>query len=124
MYNVFLLLSDILLECGKIQTCLAKTSIDLDVRIESSVLIPLQEIIETDVPNILKQKSHLKKLILDMDSAKNRYQAALKHTSSSNSIAGTTKADSIKDELEDIEMKVEQCRVGIRTLDRKYRYSD
>lgn len=41
-----------------------------------------------------------------------RYQAALKHTSNSNSTGNTTKAESIKDELEDIEMKVEQCRVS------------
>jgi len=102
-------------ECSRIQMCLAQTSVDFDVRIESSVLKPLQEIIETDVPNITKQKNYLKKLILDMDSARNRLQAALKHTSNSTSAGSTTKADSIKEELEEFEMKVEQCRVSCCT---------
>lgn len=51
---------------------LAKCTVDTDARIETSVLFPLQQIIETDVPNITKQKSYLKRLILDMDSARNR----------------------------------------------------
>lgn len=44
------------------------------MRIETSVLVPLQQIIDNDVPNIMKQKRYLTRLILDMDSAKNRYK--------------------------------------------------
>lgn len=38
-----------------------------------------------------------------------RYQAALKNSNSGSS--HTNKVDAVKEELEDIELKVEQCRV-------------
>lgn len=40
-----------------------------------------------------------------------RYQAALKNSYSGSS--NTNKVDAVKEELEDIELKVEQCRVNI-----------
>lgn len=51
---------------------LAHASVEIDTRIEADVLLPLQQIVDVDVPNILKQKRYLTRLILDMDSAKNR----------------------------------------------------
>ena len=42
-----------------------------------------------------------------------RYQTALKHNTSQ---AGTAKVDSIREELEDAELKVEQCRVNLLFL--------
>uniref|UniRef100_A0A1B6CIK0 Rho-GAP domain-containing protein n=1 Tax=Clastoptera arizonana TaxID=38151 RepID=A0A1B6CIK0_9HEMI len=102
------LLRHVVSECGKLEMCLANACVDHEAKVEINVLGPLQQVCETDVPNIMKHKRNLAKLILDMDSARTRYQTALKHSSSSSSQGN--KVDSIKDELEEAETKVEQCR--------------
>uniref|UniRef100_A0A0P4VP04 Putative rho gtpase-activating protein 17 n=1 Tax=Rhodnius neglectus TaxID=72488 RepID=A0A0P4VP04_9HEMI len=100
------LLRQVVTDCGKLQMCLANAIVDHEMRVENNVIVPLNNICENDYPNIVKQKRTLSKLILDMDSAKTRYLTALKHSSSTTA----SKADSIKDELEEAEAKVEQCR--------------
>ncbi|KAG8236563.1 hypothetical protein J437_LFUL017019 [Ladona fulva] len=107
------LLKSILGFCGQVETQLAQEEVDYDLRVEQEVLNPIMQILETEVPNILKHKRNLAKLILDMDSARTRHQTALKH--SGNTAGGTAKVDSIKEELEDAELKVEQCRDMLAT---------
>lgn len=101
------LLRHVVSECGKLEMCLANACVDHESKVEANVLTPLHQVCETDVPNIMKHKRNLAKLILDMDSARTRYQAALKH---SNSSTQGNKVESIRDELEEAETKVEQCR--------------
>ncbi|XP_076639360.1 rho GTPase-activating protein 44 isoform X2 [Colletes latitarsis] len=100
------LMSFTLLECGRTQIHLANETIEHEVKVEQYVASPLQHILDTDVPNILKHKRNLAKLILDMDSVRTRYQQASKHSAS----AGATKVDNLREELEEAEAKVEQCR--------------
>lgn len=107
------LLRHILAFCGKVETQLAAEGVEHDLRIEQEVLNPIMQIMDTEIPNILKHKRNLAKLILDMDSARTRHQTALKH--SGNTAGGTAKVDSIKEELEDAELKVEQCRDMLAT---------
>lgn len=95
-----------LLECGRAQMHLANEAIEHETKVEQYVAIPLQHILDTDVPNILKHKRNLARLILDMDSVRTRYQQASKHSASS----GATKVDNLREELEEAETKVEQCR--------------
>ncbi|XP_076671081.1 rho GTPase-activating protein 44 isoform X2 [Andrena cerasifolii] len=95
-----------LLECGRAQTYLANETIEHETKVEQYVASPLQHILETNVPNILKHKRNLARLILDMDSVRTRYQQASKHSAS----AGASKIDSLREELEEAEAKVEQCR--------------
>ncbi|XP_050542603.1 rho GTPase-activating protein 44-like [Daktulosphaira vitifoliae] len=102
------LLRQVLVECSKVQICLANAGVDYELRIEQSVLLKLQQILDIDIPNIIKQKRLLTKLVLDMDSARAKYQTAIKNSNSGSS--HTSKIDAVKDELEDIEIKVEQCR--------------
>ncbi|XP_071442292.1 rho GTPase-activating protein 44-like isoform X2 [Hetaerina americana] len=111
------LLSHILANCGKVETTLAAEVVEHDLRIEQEVLNPIMQILDTEVPNILKHKRNLAKLILDMDSARTRHQTALKHSGGSAGGGGSNnaKADSIKEELEDAELKVEQCRDMLAT---------
>ncbi|XP_046408853.1 rho GTPase-activating protein 44-like isoform X2 [Ischnura elegans] len=111
------LLSYILAHCGKAETTLAGEVVDHDLRIEQEVLNPIMQILETEVPNILKHKRNLAKLILDMDSARTRHQTALKHSGGGAAGGGgnNAKVDSIKEELEDAEQKVEQCRDMLAT---------
>jgi hypothetical protein len=66
-------------ECGKVQVALANEAVDHESKVEQYVVVPLQHILETDVPNILKHKRNLQRLILDMDSTKARYHQASKH---------------------------------------------
>lgn len=74
------LMSFTLSECGKAQVALANETVEHETKVEQYVSAPLQHILETDVPNILKHKRNLTKLILDMDSARARYQQANKHS--------------------------------------------
>ncbi|KOX67551.1 Rho GTPase-activating protein 17 [Melipona quadrifasciata] len=93
-------------ECGRAQMYLANEAIEHEAKVEQYVAIPLQHILDTDVPNIIKHKRNLARLTLDMDSVRTRYQQASKHSAS----AGATKVDNLREELEEAEAKVEQCR--------------
>ncbi|XP_015588654.1 rho GTPase-activating protein 44 isoform X2 [Cephus cinctus] len=101
------LMSFALSECGRAQIALAQEAVEHEAKVEQYVAVPLHCILETDVPNILKHKRNLARLTLDMDSARTRYQQASKHSAGG---AGATKVDSLREELEDAETKVEQCR--------------
>ncbi|XP_070517951.1 rho GTPase-activating protein 44 isoform X3 [Cardiocondyla obscurior] len=98
------LMSFALVECGRVQMLLANEAVEHEAKVEQYVAAPLQHILDTDVPNILKHKRNLARLILDMDSARTRYCQASKHST------GATKIENLKEELEDAESKVEQCR--------------
>ncbi|XP_076652751.1 rho GTPase-activating protein 44 isoform X2 [Halictus rubicundus] len=95
-----------LTECGRAQMYLANETIEHEAKVEQYVTSPLQHILDTDVPNILKHKRNLARLILDMDSVRTRYQQASKHSAGT----GAAKVDSLREELEEAEAKVEQCR--------------
>ncbi|XP_077269112.1 rho GTPase-activating protein 44 isoform X1 [Temnothorax americanus] len=100
------LMSFTLVECGRVQMSLANEAVEHEAKVEQYVAAPLQHILDTDVPNILKYRRNLQRLILDMDSARTRYFQAIKHSTG----AGATKIESLREELEDAELKVEQCR--------------
>ncbi|XP_070166390.1 rho GTPase-activating protein 44 isoform X2 [Polyergus mexicanus] len=100
------LVSFVLVECGRVQMSLANETVEHEAKVEQYVAAPLQHILDTDVPNILKHKRNLARHILDMDSARTRYFQAIKHSTGT----GATKIDNLKEELEDAESKVEQCR--------------
>lgn len=102
------LLGFVLTKCGDTQIALANEAVEHEAKVEQFVVTPIQQILDTDVPNIVKHKRNLAKLILDMDSAKTRYMQAIKH--SGNGGTGATKVDSLREELEEAETKVEQCR--------------
>lgn len=70
------MLQDILKECGQVEIELAKELADHEVKVEQMVSVPLQGVVEGDLPNILKHKRNLNKYILDKDSASNRYHVS------------------------------------------------
>lgn len=74
------LMSFALVECGRVQMSLANEAVEHEAKVEQYVAAPLQHILDTDVPNILKHKRNLARLILDMDSARTRYFQAIKHS--------------------------------------------
>ncbi|XP_066601578.1 rho GTPase-activating protein 44-like isoform X2 [Prorops nasuta] len=96
-----------LLECGRAQLALANETVDHEAKVEQYVAAPLQHILDTDVPNITKQKRNLARLTYEMDNVRTRYHQAIKHSASG---TGATKVDNLREELEEAETKVEQCR--------------
>jgi hypothetical protein len=60
------------MHCGKLQICLANAEVDHEMKVEAGIVAPLTSVSEHDHPNIMKQKRTLTKLILDMDSLKQR----------------------------------------------------
>ncbi|TNN37319.1 Rho GTPase-activating protein 17 [Liparis tanakae] len=64
-----------------------------------------------DIPNILKQRKQLAKLVLDYDSARARWLQATKSIiSGTNTQALTAKADLLKEEMDEAMNKVELCK--------------
>ncbi|XP_077939967.1 rho GTPase-activating protein 17b isoform X4 [Gasterosteus aculeatus] len=92
--------------CGEAEGRLAAELMQHEVQIERDVLEPLNQLAEIEIPNILKQRKQLAKLVLDYDSAKTRYYQAAK----SSNHAMAAKADSLKDEMDEALNKVEICK--------------
>ncbi|KAM6965775.1 rho GTPase-activating protein 17b isoform 1-T2 [Tautogolabrus adspersus] len=92
--------------CGEAESRLASELMQHEVQIERDILEPLNQLAELDIPNILKQRKQLAKLVLDYDSAKTRWYQATK----SNNQAMAAKVDSLKDEMEEALNKVEICK--------------
>ncbi|XP_070704587.1 rho GTPase-activating protein 17b isoform X3 [Pempheris klunzingeri] len=92
--------------CGDAETRLATELMQHEVQIERDILDPLNQLAEVEIPNILKQRKQLAKLVLDYDSAKTRWYQATK----SNNQAMAAKVDSLKDEMEEALNKVEICK--------------
>nr|XP_020472075.1 rho GTPase-activating protein 17-like isoform X3 [Monopterus albus] len=92
--------------CGEAESKLATEMMQHEVHIERDILDPLSQLAEVDIPNILKQRKQLAKLVLDYDSAKTRWYQAAKSTNQ----AMAAKADSLKDEVDEAHNKVEICK--------------
>ncbi|XP_069840097.1 rho GTPase-activating protein 17 isoform X2 [Dendropsophus ebraccatus] len=103
------LLGKTLYSCGDAEQRLAQELSQHEFLIEKDVLEPLNQLTEVDIPNIQKQRKQLAKLVLDMDSARGRYNQAQK-SSSTNFQMQPGKLDSLREEMEEAENKVEQCK--------------
>uniref|UniRef100_A0A667ZBX2 Rho GTPase-activating protein 17 n=1 Tax=Myripristis murdjan TaxID=586833 RepID=A0A667ZBX2_9TELE len=92
--------------CGETENRLASELMQHEVQIERDIIEPLNQLAEVDIPNILKQRKQLAKLVLDYDSAKARWYQATK----SNNQAMAAKVDCLKDEMDEALNKVEICK--------------
>ncbi|XP_052266114.1 rho GTPase-activating protein 44-like isoform X2 [Dreissena polymorpha] len=103
--------------CGECQTLLAKNHLEYEQEIEKTVLEPIHDIIENEIPNIAKLKKALNKVTLDMDSAKNRWNSAVRQTQTPgvNMQAAAQKVDAIKDELDEANTRVDQAKDAYTT---------
>ncbi|KAL4648601.1 rho GTPase-activating protein 44-like [Arapaima gigas] len=105
------LLGKMLKLCGETEDRLAQELILFEFQIERDVIEPLYMLAEVEIPNIQKQRKHLAKLVLDMDSARTRLQQSSKSSGlSSNPQAGGTKADALREEMEEAANRMEICR--------------
>uniref|UniRef100_A0A672N6X3 Rho GTPase activating protein 44 n=1 Tax=Sinocyclocheilus grahami TaxID=75366 RepID=A0A672N6X3_SINGR len=66
------LLGKMLNLCGESEEKLAQELLIFELQIERDVVEPLYVLAEVEIPNIQKQRKHLAKLVLDMDSARTR----------------------------------------------------
>ncbi|XP_034716311.1 rho GTPase-activating protein 17a isoform X6 [Etheostoma cragini] len=97
--------------CGEAENHLASELMQHELQIEKDVLDPLSQLAEVDIPNILKQRKQLAKLVLDYDSARARWLQATKSIiSGTNTQALTAKADLLKEEMDEAMNKVELCK--------------
>nr|XP_020498206.1 rho GTPase-activating protein 17-like isoform X3 [Labrus bergylta]XP_029134856.1 rho GTPase-activating protein 17-like isoform X3 [Labrus bergylta] len=97
--------------CGDAENRLASELMQHELQIEKDVLDPLSQLAEVDIPNILKQRKQLAKLVLDYDSARARWLQATKSIiSGTNTHALTAKADLLKEEMDEAMNKVELCK--------------
>uniref|UniRef100_A0A3Q1EZM8 Rho GTPase-activating protein 17 n=1 Tax=Acanthochromis polyacanthus TaxID=80966 RepID=A0A3Q1EZM8_9TELE len=92
--------------CGEAESRLATELMQHELQLERDILEPLYQLAEVEIPNILKQRKQLARLVLDYDSAKTRWYQATK----SNNQAMAAKADSLKDEMDEALNKVEICK--------------
>ncbi|XP_073698898.1 rho GTPase-activating protein 17b isoform X3 [Garra rufa] len=97
--------------CGEAENKLAYEQSQHEVQLERNFLEPLNQLAEVDIPNVLKQRKHLAKLVLDFDSAKARYHQATKaYPSAANAQAMAAKVDTLKEEMDEAQNKMEICK--------------
>ncbi|XP_037094190.1 rho GTPase-activating protein 44-like [Pollicipes pollicipes] len=108
LVGVETLVGAIMNECGEAQTKLAQERLSYEQELEMTVLdnSVLQQLLDTDIPNVTKLRKTLSKLTLDMDATRSRYQSAQRHTVG----AVTASGQQLRDELEAAQVKVEQHR--------------
>uniref|UniRef100_A0AAZ3RC69 Rho GTPase-activating protein 44 n=1 Tax=Oncorhynchus tshawytscha TaxID=74940 RepID=A0AAZ3RC69_ONCTS len=117
------LLGKMLNLCGETEEKLAQELIQFEFQIEKDVVEPLYELAEVDIPNIQKQRKHLAKLVLDMDSARTRFHQSSKSSSHpSNLQAGGAKGEALREEMEEAANRMEICRVR-STISCMYNFS-
>lgn len=105
------LLGKMLKLCGETQERLAQELILFELTIERDVIEPLYDLSEVEIPNIQKQRKHLAKLVLDMDSARTRFHQSGKSSGLSSNLQPTgAKADHLREEMEEAANRMEICR--------------
>ncbi|KAM3592277.1 uncharacterized protein V6R79_016178 [Siganus canaliculatus] len=105
------LLGKMLKLCGETQDRLAQELILFELSTERDVIEPLYDLAEVEIPNIQKQRKHLAKLVLDMDSARTRYYQSTKSSGLSSNLQPTgAKADHLREEMEEAANRMEICR--------------
>ncbi|KAK1799472.1 hypothetical protein P4O66_007700, partial [Electrophorus voltai] len=97
--------------CGETEEKLAQELILFEFQMERDVVEPIYMLAEVEIPNIQKQRKHLAKLVLDMDSARTRWQQSSKSSSHpSNLQPSGAKADALREEMEETANRMEICR--------------
>ncbi|XP_050980567.1 rho GTPase-activating protein 44 isoform X2 [Labeo rohita] len=105
------LLGKMLKICGETQDRLAQELLLFELQIERDVVEPLYTLAEIEIPNIQKQRKHLAKLVLDMDSARTRWHQSSKSSTLTNKETPTgAKADALREEMEEAANRMEICR--------------
>ncbi|XP_031558625.1 rho GTPase-activating protein 44-like [Actinia tenebrosa] len=110
-------LGTIMSGAGEAELAVAKELCEFEMAVERNVIAPMTTLLENDIPSIAQSKKKLSKAALDMDTCKSRWMAAVKgaHGASKDMWAAASKADSLKDELEEETAKFEGCQDSFTT---------
>ncbi|CAG5116976.1 unnamed protein product, partial [Candidula unifasciata] len=97
---------------GDCQMNLSREQVQYEETVEQEFIIPLQTVVDVDIPSIVKWRKALTKAILDMDSAKNRLNQIVRQSQvpGANMTSAAAKADVVKDEYEEATQKVENIK--------------
>lgn len=103
-----------LTESSEIQKNLSRELLNHELDIELQCLKPLGELLETDIPGVIKSRKLLNKVTQDMDSSRTKYQMALKQSHQNSgpaaTVAAINKAELLKQEWEENSTKVEHTK--------------
>lgn len=122
------LLAIALSHCAQLQTQLTRLHLNYEQTIENECLKPLRNILENDLPNIVKLRRSLVRAHNELDSIRSKYNAACQKqqqfqtthfTSNTYTVQNTTlqqanlqKLDQLKKEVEEAEVRFEQAKVS------------
>lgn len=126
------LLATTLTHCSHLQAQLTKLYMSHERTIEAQCLKPIQQVLETDVPNVIRLRKSFIKAHNDLESLKARYNGASQkqqqhqltahYTSASYTITQSStlqsninKLDLLKKELDDAETRFEQAKVSTQS---------
>ncbi|XP_054168365.1 rho GTPase-activating protein 44-like [Oppia nitens] len=100
-------------ECSKLQSLASKELLNYELDVEKQCLNQLTKAMEVEIPVVNKAKKHLTKATTDMDNYRIKYQTALKLSqqyAGGSALSSAQKAESLRKELEDSSIKVDQTR--------------
>lgn len=103
-------------ESGEIQKQLSKELLRYEQDVERLCLSPLNDIMENDIPTVLKSRKLLNKASAEVDSLKLKLNQAIKHnqqSSGNNAAQQKTKVDSLTKELQDASLRLVQVKVSV-----------
>jgi hypothetical protein len=93
---------------------MGKELLNYEIDVEKQCLNALTNVVDVDIPNVHKARKQLNKATTDMDTYRVKYQTALKLLQQNVSgVSSASKAESLKKELEDSQIRVDQSRVLI-----------
>nr|CAB3222840.1 rho GTPase-activating protein 17 [Phallusia mammillata] len=98
--------------CADTQMEMAKEKAMCEMFIDDHVILPLQNLVETEIPSLYKLRERLRKLVLDRDGANQNYNKAykLQFNPGVNLQQTTAKADALKEELDQATQRMEQSK--------------
>jgi len=102
-------LAQVLVEMGGVCSGLAHNQVQYEISVENIVIAKLQEVLTTDLPNILTGRKQLDRLILELDTIKSRLEKSREEEGSGTPGAAARSERNIED-LDDTARKVEQAR--------------
>jgi len=101
-------LGQVLVETGQLCTSTGMNLVQYEISVEQLVLSELDQVIKTDLPNILQERKQLDRLILELDTSKARLKDAKEETEKQG--ATVNRVEKMSEELDDMARKVEQAR--------------
>lgn len=109
--------SKTLLMCSQLQKDSTKVLTEYESDVEKNCIGKIQAFISEDLPAINRARKHLNKTNIELTTLRAKYDSSQKAIQSSNQLnthQAETKLESLRKDLEDIQHKLDQCRVWLK----------